>query len=374
MRFVATEHAAEDARLGKDVFGGRGGTVPLLRAGVVLETRYRRALIDAGITRVLVSDAESDGITVMSPLSESRRLTAATRLVPLLELTQSLLARGERFSFDAVATAREVASIVAHEVLESRDDVISFADGFGPDGYPVQHPIDVTVLGLLIARKLFAENGRAAAGGVRTTLGLDDAMRRLSLGLILHDLGASGGSDGMRLVDGLLEEDPWEVLNAHTQGGHEALPWSLVSSHASAAVRCHHEHWDGTGPQGLVGDQIPQFARIAAVADTYDALTSARAGHVPEPSHAAVEAIARASGTLFDPEVVEVFLSIVAPYPPGTGVTLSDGSAGVVTEVAPDALHRPVVRLLRDPAGARREPVEIAVGGGYPELSIAAAA
>lgn len=147
MRFVATEHASEDARLGKDVFGGRGGTVPLLRAGVVLETRYRRALIDAGITRVLVADAESDGITVMSPLSESRRMDAATRLMPLLELTQNLLARGERFSFDAVATASEVASIVAHEVLESRDDVVSFSDGFGPDGYPVQHPIEVTVLG-----------------------------------------------------------------------------------------------------------------------------------------------------------------------------------------------------------------------------------
>lgn len=207
MRFVATEHASEDARLGKDVFGGRGGTVPLLRAGVVLETRYRRALIDAGITRVLVADAESDGITVMLPLSESRRMDAATRLMPLLELTQNLLARGERFSFDAVATASEVASIVAHEVLESRDDVVSFSDGFGPDGYPVQHPIDVTVLGLLIARKLFAENSRVAAGGVRTTLGLDDAMRRLSLRLIFHDLGASGGADGMRLVDGSLEED-----------------------------------------------------------------------------------------------------------------------------------------------------------------------
>ena len=374
MRFVATDRASEDARLAKDVFGGRGGTVPLLRAGVVLETRYRRALIDAGITRVLVADAESDGITVTPPLSEDRRWQAATRLAPLLELTQNLLARGDRFTFDAVATASEVASLVAHEVLESRDEVVSFADGFGPDGYPVQHPIDVTVLGLLIARRLFAENGRAAAGGIRTTLGMDDSLRRLSLGLLLHDLGVSDGPDGMRLVDGALQEDPWEVLNAHTQLGHESLPWSLVSAHASAAVRCHHEHWDGTGPQGLVGEQIPQFARIAAVADTYDALTSSRSGHAPEPSHAAVEAIARAAGTLFDPEVVKVFLTIVAPFPPGTEVTLSDGSAGVVTEVLPEALHRPVVRLLRDPAGARVEPIEIAVGGGHPELTVAAAA
>ena len=374
MRFVATEHASEGVRLAMDAYGGHSGTVPLLRAGVAIDSRYRSALLGAGISRILVVDEESDGITVTTQLSEETRRQATFLLAPLLELSQRQIARGERVSCDAVTSASAVAAVVAGEVLERSDGVVTFAHGFGPGGYPLQHPIDVTVLGLLIARRLFAEHGRIGAGGVRTTLGTDDSLRRLSLGLLLHDLGAADGPDGMRLVAGALREDAVEVLSAHTQTAHDALPWSFVSAHAAATVRCHHEHWDGTGPQGLAGEQIPQFARIAAGADTYDALTSSRAGHPSEPSHAAVTAIARASGTLFDPQVVAVFLTIVAPFPPGTDVTLSDGSAGVVTAVPTDALHRPVVRLLRDPAGARVDPVEIAVGGGYAGLTIAAAA
>ena len=374
MRFVATEQATEGSRLAMNLFGGRSGTVTLLRAGVALDSRYRRALIDAGISRVLVTDAESDGITVTTQLSEETRREATFRLAPVLELTQHVIARGGRVSFDSVATASAVAALVSDEVLDTPDGVVTFADGFGPNGYPVQHPIDVTVLGLLIARRLFAEHGRIAAGGVRTTTGTDDALRRLSFGLLLHDLGAADGPDAMRLTGGALEEDTLEALSAHPQLGQDALPWSFVSAHAAAAIRCHRERWDGTGPQALAGEQIPQFARIAAVADTYDALTSERAGHTPEPSHVAVEAIMWASGTLFDPEVVDVFRKVVAPFPPGTEVTLSDGSAGVVTEVPTAALHRPVVRLLRDAAGARLEPVEIVIGGGQAGLSIVAAA
>ena len=177
----------------------------------------------------------------------------------------------------------------------------------------------------------------------------------------------------MRIRDGLLEQGALAPLSAHTQAGHDALPFSFVSAHAVAAVRSHHEHWDGSGPRGLAGERIPQFARIAAVADVFDALTSSRAGHVPEPANVAVDVITQAAGTVFDPQVVEVFLEIVAPFPPGTGVTLSDGSSGIVTDVPSNAMHRPSVRLLRDATGTRLQPVEIMLGGSD-GLAITAAA
>ena len=84
-------------------------------------------------------------------------------------------------------------------------------------------------------------------------------------------------------------------------------------------------------------------------------------------------AIARGADTLFDPEVVEVFSAVVAPYPPGTEVTLSDGSAGLVSAVPTTAPHRPLVRLLRDPSGQRMEPREVALAQST-SLSIARAA
>jgi hypothetical protein len=374
MRFVATDEVEDGARLGMDVFGGLTGTVPLLRAGVSLDPRYRRALLDAGIERILVDDSESQGIIVTTSLTDVTRQEATQKLEPLLDRSRYAIVRGDRVSANAVAIATRVASIVAEEVLDTQSGVMSFADGFGPRGYRLQHPIDVTVLGLLIAQRLFEQYGRIAGGGVRTTDGVDDALRRLSFGLLLHDVGAVDGFEGVRLRNGLLDQGALAPLSAHTQAGNDALPFMFVSAHAVAAVRCHHEHWDGTGPRGLRGSQIPQFARIAAVADVFDALTSSRDGHVPETAHAAVEAITEASGTIFDPEVVEVFCTIVAPFPPGTPVTLSDGSSGIVTDVPADALHRPRVRLLRDAAGIRLEPVEFAVGGGQSSLSIAAAA
>ena len=373
MRFVSTGEVVEGARLGMDVFGGLSGTVPLLRAGVPLDPRYRRALIEAGIDRVLIDDADSAGIVVVTPLTEVTRQEATQRLEPLLDRSHSIISRGERVSFDVIAVASKVAALVADEVLDSKGEVVTFADGFGAAGYRLQHPIDVTVLGLLIAQRLFLQHGRIAAGGVRTTNGIEDALRRLSFGLLLHDLGAVDGNEGVRIRDGLLEQGALAPLSAHTQAGHDALPFSFVSAHAVAAVRSHHEHWDGSGPRGLAGERIPQFARIAAVADVFDALTSSRAGHVPEPANVAVDVIKQAAGTVFDPQVVEVFLEIVAPFPPGTGVTLSDGSSGIVTDVPSNAMHRPSVRLLRDATGTRLQPVEIMLGGSD-ELTITAAA
>lgn len=373
MRFISTGDAVEGARLGMDVFGGLSGAAPLLRAGVTLDARYRRALIDAGIERILIDDVESEGITVTTPLTDATRQQASRRLEPLLDKSHAVMARGESISFDIVALATDVAALIADEVLDSKTHAVTFADGFGAAGYRLQHPIDVTVLGLLIAQRLFLQYGRIAAGGVRTTGGIDDALRRLSFGLLLHDLGATDGSESVRLRGGSLEYAAIGSLTVHTQAGHDALPFSFVSAHAVAAVRLHHEHWDGSGPRGLSDQRIPQFARIAAVADVFDALTSSRVDHVPAPTHIAVEAISEASGRLFDPEVVDVFLQIVAPFPPGTGITLSDGSSGIVAAVPKHALNCPRVRLLRDASGVRLQPVEIALDGSD-TLTIADAA
>ena len=146
MRFVATERAGDGARLAMDVYGGLNGTVPLLRVGVALSSRYRQALLDAGIRRILVADDESAGITVTTQLSEETRKRATSLLRPLLERSQRQIARGERVPRETVRSASAVAAVVSGEVLEMSDGVVTFADGFGPGGYSLQHPIDVTAL------------------------------------------------------------------------------------------------------------------------------------------------------------------------------------------------------------------------------------
>ena len=123
----------------------------------------------------------------------------------------------------------------------------------------------------------------------------------------------------------------------------------------------------------LAGEGIPQFARIAAVADVFDTVTSDRPGIGAVAPHVAVAAIVRGAGTLFDPEVVDVFRWIAAPYPVGTEVTLSDGSSGVVAAVPTTSPHQPRVRVLRDPRGAQMQAVEVSLHAEH-GLAIAAAA
>ena len=111
-------------------------------------------------------------------------------------------------------------------------------------------------------------------------------------------------------------------------------------------IRDHHERMDGSGyPRGIRGEQIHQFARIAAVSDVYDAVTSHRPYKAAAPPHVAVSIISSGSGTSFDADVVATFRRIVFPYPVGTEVRLADGRAGVVAQVDPDRSDVPLVRV-----------------------------
>jgi HD-GYP domain-containing protein (c-di-GMP phosphodiesterase class II) len=130
-----------------------------------------------------------------------------------------------------------------------------------------------------------------------------------------------------------------------------------VSPLVTAVIRDHHERVDGSGyPRGIAGTDIHQFARIAAVADVYDAITSERPYKAAAPPRAGVEVIVAGSGRAFDPEIVASFRRVVFPHPVGTEVRLADGRTGVVVRVDPDAPDTPIVRLPGDGG-----PVELAV-------------
>ena len=106
-------------------------------------------------------------------------------------------------------------------------------------------------------------------------------------------------------------------MKSHPRAGVDMLDGSQWSPLVKAVVLRHHERWNGTGyPDGKAGDEIHQMARIAAVADVYDAITSERLYAPARPASDGVRAIIEGSGTLFDPEVVDAFCKVVAPFPP----------------------------------------------------------
>jgi putative two-component system response regulator len=134
----------------------------------------------------------------------------------------------------------------------------------------------------------------------------------------LHDIGKVGIPDSILLKPGKLTSEEFAIMQTHTLLGQETLsaalhkyPDAQFLRFASDIVACHHERFDGTGyPYGLAGHEIPLCARIVALADVYDALTSKRV-YKPALTHEeAVEVILKGSGAHFDPEVVNAFLEI----------------------------------------------------------------
>jgi hemerythrin-like metal-binding protein len=125
----------------------------------------------------------------------------------------------------------------------------------------------------------------------------------------MHDVGKIGISDAILLKPGRLTGDEFEVMKTHTDIGMRLLIGedSLMTAARDIAAS-HHERWDGMGyPCGLAGEEIPILGRICAIADVFDALTSARPYKLPWPMEDAIEWVHQQSGTHFDPAVVAAF-------------------------------------------------------------------
>jgi HD-GYP domain-containing protein (c-di-GMP phosphodiesterase class II) len=128
-------------------------------------------------------------------------------------------------------------------------------------------------------------------------------------GALLHDMGKMGIPDSILLKPGPLTEEEWEIMRKHPTYAYELLSPIEFLRPALDIPYCHHEKWDGTGyPRGLKGEQIPLAARIFAVVDVYDALSSDRPYRPACPEEKVREYIRRESGTHFDPRVVDAFL------------------------------------------------------------------
>lgn len=138
----------------------------------------------------------------------------------------------------------------------------------------------------------------------------------------LHDIGKVGIPDSILLKPGRYSDDEFELMKAHTTIGAETLDAALAQNPnarflqiAREIAAAHHERYDGRGyPLGLSGNEIPLSARIVAVADVYDALTSKRVYKDAFAHHVARNIILKDSGTHFDPDVVDAFLEVESQF------------------------------------------------------------
>jgi hypothetical protein len=139
------------------------------------------------------------------------------------------------------------------------------------------------------------------------------ALPAIGKGALLHDVGKIGVPDSVLLKPGPLSPDEWQVMCTHPEVGSRMLQKIDFLRGPAEIVLCHHERFDGTGyPRGLKGDEIPIGARMFAVIDVYDALTTPRSYHDASTHAAALEIIRADSGKHFDPAVVAAFERVPA--------------------------------------------------------------
>jgi HD-GYP domain-containing protein (c-di-GMP phosphodiesterase class II) len=347
MRLVTVSQIEVGAVLAQDVHAGQSG-IPLLRRGVGISERYKRALTENGIGAVWVDDELSEGIVPQTIVTDETRRKTAGAVGNALHEAQTAMARGKALSDNAIADLAAMADLITQEVQNTPDVALHLADMMGADQYLLQHVVDVTALGVLLARRAFHDHGWVDFTGRRRFDGVESRLQKIGLGLLLHDIGKLSIPKEVLDKPGRLTADEWDVMRRHPVVGCDMLGED-ASFLVRAVVRHHHERFDGKGyPDRLAGDQIHQFARIASVADVYDAVTSERVYKAAAPPIDGVQVVQRGSGTAFDPQVVAIFEKVVMPFPPGYEVDLADGRHGVVLDVDVNEPYRPDVRIRND--------------------------
>lgn len=144
-------------------------------------------------------------------------------------------------------------------------------------------------------------------------LGLsNEDLKVLEIGGLFHDIGKIGVPDSILLKEGKLTDDEYSEIKNHPTIGAHILSNATIFQNIIPIVNHHHEKYDGNGyPSKLKGEDIPYFARIAAIADTFDAMTSKRTYRDALPLEVVIAEIERCKGTQFDPKLADVFLDIL---------------------------------------------------------------
>jgi HD-GYP domain-containing protein (c-di-GMP phosphodiesterase class II) len=143
-----------------------------------------------------------------------------------------------------------------------------------------------------------------------------ERLRAIRYAGMLHDVGKLGVPTKVLQKDGPLTEEEFAAIQLHPMRGLEIVQGIDFLDEAFAGIMHHHERHDGRGyPMGLAADEIPEFARIIAVADAFDSMTSDRAYRGARPIEVAVEELRKGAGTHFDPVMVEAFMRALEREP-----------------------------------------------------------
>lgn len=316
-------------KLARAIYSEEGRVI--LNKGITLTQEYIKRLAALGISEIYIEDAISYDIEIHDIIHEQTRNEAKVIIKSIMENCR----KGIMYNLDHV---KNIVNNILDELLDNKDILINLSDIKTMDDYTFSHSVNVCVLSVITG----------------INLGLNQLkIRDLGVGALLHDVGKTLIPPEILNKPSKLSEDEFEEIKKHTVLGYELLKKNIHISETSAYIAlAHHERYNGSGyPSCIEGGRIHLFARIVAIADVYDALTSDRVYRKKICVHEVVEHIMALGKQHFDTDIIQSFILNIAIYPEGTGVLLSNGCRGLVVKVMRHFPTRPVVRILYDSSG-----------------------
>ncbi|MEK3725933.1 HD-GYP domain-containing protein [Paenibacillus sp. FSL H8-0034] len=328
MRYVHIDNVEPGEHLGRTIFSGNGAV--LLSVGVQLTVYMINTLNRIGVTMIYIKDPLFEDIDIIDIVSEETKRAVMQRMGQTFDSIRS----GKDFNTRNINVSIDS---LLDEIMKNKDVLVQLSDIRTKDNEMYVHALNVSMMSALI--------------GIQMEMPMNQ-LRELVIGAMLHDIGK---------VELITDDTSDDLKKHHTWRGFELLKnkreLSLLIAHVAFQ---HHEKMNGSGlPREMQGDQIHLYARIVAVANTYDNLLfDLSLGRRMMP-HEACEHMMVLAGEELDREIVIQFLRTISVYPTGTSVRLSSKETGVVVGQHRGLPGRPVVRVVKSESGTDLEVVEV---------------
>lgn len=331
MRRIHIRDLKPGAMLAKSVFSPDGKI--LASAGSKPDKNQIKQIADNGISMIYIEDDTSIGVQLPETDYALIRMQVKMTIDKLIESCY--------FSKSAsVGKVKENIYRIINEIISDDGILANLYSIKSVDDYTFEHSINVCVLSLIIGTRL----------GYNMVRLLD-----LGVGSILHDIGKVRIPEEILKKPSKLTAEEFDEIKKHTVYGYDILKNNKnISMISSFIAMGHHERYDGSGyPLQIKGENIHQCARIVAVADVFDALSSDRVYRKRLKPSEVIDYITSLGSHHFDQVIVDSFINCISIYSVGTGVLLNTRERGFVVDINKKVPTRPVVRVIYNEKGEK---------------------
>lgn len=227
---------------------------------------------------------------------------------------------------------KEISNTLYGEIKDNDSIIVQIKKFKAENKYTYNHSINVALYSLLIGK----------------WIGLNEVeMKKVIKAGLLHDIGKSKISSSIINKKGKLTREEFEIIKTHSQIGYEmSKSISDIDEDVRQAILSHHEREDGSGyPRGLKGEEISIYAKILAIADVYDALTSERIYKDKSTPFEAIEEFRIMGLHSFDTRILNIFFNSIIQYYVNSKVKINSGEVGEIVFIPPNDITKPVIRV-----------------------------